>query len=521
MAFRQFGFSRFGAAGTGVRAAVGARVCARRLADAFVACAVLAVMACGVARAQDSVFVVARVPVQATADTATAAKDLAQSTGRRRALEILLRRLTPESDWRYLPASSVEAAGGGGSPVAGDTLAGNPIESGGGVKRPVRIGDSQLVGLEQSFEVYDEKSSSRIYRAFITYRFKPDAIRQLLKNAALPYSEAQTRTALILPVLQTDTGVYLWESNNPWMAAWKSRPLTHELTPFITPAGGLEDEATITARGALALDADAAEALAARYRVSQVIVAHARLRQANGEDRLQVRLMNAYSEAASSDALPVSDGEEFDREAASMTPGSRHTSDVYGYEAPRNGDFRAGAGEQIAAASGIGPSGNFPMLAERMIDETIANYASGWKDRTLIDHASDAVLTATAFFNGMADWAKIRAALVETPLVGAVQISALSPRGAELAVRVFGDPGRLTTSLENQGIVFWTETGERWFLATPDVASGLRGQRFLRTRGGRRMFGEVDETGTERADDPLAPAYGDMTPRPAAYRDDE
>ena len=27
----------------------------------------------------------------------------------------------------------------------------------------------------------------------------------------IPYSEAQTRTALVLPVLQTENGQYLWE----------------------------------------------------------------------------------------------------------------------------------------------------------------------------------------------------------------------------------------------------------------------------------------------------------------------
>ena len=53
--------------------------------------------------AGEDVFVVARVPVQARADSATAAKNAAQASGRRRAMDILLRRLTPEEDWIYLP----------------------------------------------------------------------------------------------------------------------------------------------------------------------------------------------------------------------------------------------------------------------------------------------------------------------------------------------------------------------------------------------------------------------------------
>ncbi|MEO1015620.1 MAG: DUF2066 domain-containing protein [Pseudomonadota bacterium] len=491
--------------------------------------AIIGLAFAGVASAEDSVFVVAKVPVQASADTATQAKDRAQDAGRRRALDILLRRLTPEAEWRYLPSLAASEPA--------PALADGEI---GGVKQPIEITGRELVALEQSFEVYEEKSSSRLYRAFITYRFKPNSVRRLLKDAALPYSEAQTRTALVLPVLQTDSGVYLWEANNPWMAAWKSRPYTHELTPFVAPAGDVEDEATITANGALSLDIDAAADMARRYGISQVVVAHARLRQSDGEDKLTVRLLNAYSEAASvagaSDAATLGEdlvgengGRAFDGglgDDQGVGQDLRHTSDIYGFGASPKGDFAAEVGDVIASATGGEASGNFPILAERLIEAAIANYASGWKEETLIDHASDAVLAATAFFDGLGDWARIRGALIDTPLVGAVQISGLSPRGAEMDIRVFGDPSRLTTALENQGIVFWTEMGERWFLATPEVASRVRGQRFLRQRDRRRRFGDIggdiggDVEGVDAGarDERLAPAYGDMSPTPAGYR---
>ncbi|MEM9899274.1 MAG: hypothetical protein AAF742_07845, partial [Pseudomonadota bacterium] len=180
------------------------------------------------ALAQGDVFVVARVPVQAVAETATTAKNQAQSYGRRRAIDILLRRLTPESDWALLPPVQPQAETlednrvnesdqPKGLPVLEQDLFALPG------KQPISLTPNELLSLEQSFEVYDEKSSSKTYRAYITYRFKPDSVRRLLKDAAIPYSEAQTQTALVLPVLRTNAGAYLWERNNPWMAAWKSR----------------------------------------------------------------------------------------------------------------------------------------------------------------------------------------------------------------------------------------------------------------------------------------------------------
>ena len=416
--------------------------------------------------ASDDVFVVPRVPVQASGDTATAAKENAQSAGRRQAIDILLRRLTPEEDWIYLPSVTAGAP----ATASGD----------GAGKSAISISPQQLVALESGFEVYGEKASSSTYRAYVTYRFKPDAVRRLLKDARLPYSEAQTRVALVLPVLQTDNGVYLWESNNPWMAAWKIRPYTHELTPMAAPLGDLEDSSTITARQALNLDGEKLTAIADRYNVSQVIVAHARLTQKDGANQLSVRLINALRESGKTQFA-----EEFGEDVAASADDVGGQIFAYGGD---DADFAAKVGEVLAQTFLSEPVGNFPSLAERSIEAAIAKYASGWKRRTLIDHSKEALLPVTAFFDRIEDWSKIRSALIATPLVGAVQVSSLSRRGAEMDVRVFGEPSRLQVAMENQGVVFWTETGDRWFLATPSVAGKYRGRRFLRSEQ-RGLFG--------------------------------
>ena len=448
----------------------------RVIVAALVFCATLSGAALA---AVDDVFIVARVPVQATGDSATSAKDAAQSAGRRRAMDMLLRRLTTEEDWKLLPSL---AAGRPAAEAAG--TAG---------KSPVSISPAGLEALESGFEVYDEKASSTTYRAYITYRFKPDAVRRLLKQSKIPYSEAQTRVALVLPVLQTDGGLYLWESNNPWMAAWKSRPYTHELTPMQAPLGDLEDTRSISPRQALDLDANALGVIAARYNVSQVIVAHARLVRKDADNQLTVRLLNAFREsgkAAASDLL----GDE----AVPETDGAENETFTYAIE---DEDFATKVGEVLAQTTLAEPVGNFPGLAERAIEAAIARYSSGWKAKTLIDHSKEAVLPVSAFFDRLEDWSKIRAALIATPLVGAVQVGALSRRGAEMNVRVFGDPAKVQVAMENQGVVFWTETGERWFLATPSVAGKYRGRRFLRS-GRSGLFG-ADGEALDNGDGPV------------------
>ncbi len=446
----------------------------------LMAAALLALVAqAGVAHAAgDDVFIVARLPVQASGESATAAKDAAQASGRRRAMDHLLRRLTPQEDWVYLPS------------LASGRPASAPANSAG--KTAVAITSSGLESLESGFEVYNEKASSTSYRASITYRFKPEGVRRLLKNSKIPYSEAQTRVALVLPVLQTDSGLYLWEGNNPWMAAWKGRSYTHELTPMTAPLGDLEDSRSISARQALDLNASALSVIAARYNVSQVVIAHARLVKRGSDNQLTVRLLNAYRESGKAAATAAA-SDVLGEEAGTENGEAQNETFTYAIE---DDDFATKVGEVLAQTTLTEATGNFPGLAERAIESTIARYASGWKAKTLIDHSKEALLPVSVFYDRLEDWSKIRAALIATPLVGAVQVGALSRRGAEMNVRIFGDPAKVQVAMENQGIVFWTETGERWFLATPAVAGKYRGRRFLRSER-RGIFGAEGEILTD------------------------
>ncbi len=434
----------------------------------------------------EDVFVVPRVAVQARADNATQAKAAAQRDGRRRAMDILLRRLTVEDDWPRLPTLATppdpESAT---SETTAPTLGFAETYDSYLAPETISLSDEMLEQLESGFEVYNEKSSSKTYRAFITYRFKPDQVRKLLKDAQIPYSEAQTRTALVVPVLQTGNGLYLWEENNPWMAAWKVRPYNNELTPLIAPLGDLEDSANVSARQAVAVDAEALSAMAARYSVPQVIVAHAFLQQRDGDDRLRVRFINGYVDGGGfSGGIDAGD--------LGVTDDFSVTDDATDIQLKQ-----AAVGEVIAEAWFSQASGNFPTLAERAIEETIAKYAKPWKERTLIDHTVAALLNVSAIYNSIGEWAQIRTALTATPLVSGVQVRSLSRGGAEMVIQAFGDPEKLVVAMDAQGLVLWSHDGDYWTIATP--AAAQRWQSIERRRG---IFGrnDIDE------ESPIQPA---------------
>ena len=442
----------------------------------------------GALAAGDDVFVVPRVTVQAQANSATAAKTIAQRVGRRKPMEILLRRLTIEDDWPYLPKvvspaedAAAEAAAAGAVSPQGPADAIDPYAY--RDRAVITLTDADLEDLESGFEVYNEKSSSQTYRAFITYRFKPASVRRLLRDSQIPYSEAQTRTALVLPVLETASGVYLWEDNNPWMAAWKVRPYNNELTPMTAPLGDLEDAATISGRQALALNAPALAAMADRYGVSQVIVAHAYLRQENGEHKLRVRLINGFRESGNIEAT----------DELTNVNGETGLSGGFGAveQGPSTNNYAlARVGETLAESYFNRSSGNFPALAEEAIEVVIAKHAKPWKESTLIDHTDTSLLEASAYFTSLTEWAKIRAALISTPLVGSVQVRSLSRTGAEMLIRAYGNPDKLIVAMESQGLALWTEDGESWLVATPSTAQQVRGQN--RRRNNRGRYGEYE-----------------------------
>lgn len=148
-------------------------------------------------------FSVRGVAVDASAESAAAARPLALAEGQRRAFAQLLRRLTLPEDYGRLPRPS-EA-------LLNDTVAG--------------------------FGIDEERTSATRYIARITVQFRPDGIRRLLQEARIPYSETTSRPVLVVPVWQTAEGVRIWEAGNPWREAWQRRPEGDSLVPLsIAPA---------------------------------------------------------------------------------------------------------------------------------------------------------------------------------------------------------------------------------------------------------------------------------------------
>ncbi len=229
---------------------------ARALATTMRLLALLVLVAgvSGQARAQgDDVFAARGVPVDATAETAAAARIRAVAEGQRRGLRIVFERLALAEDVAKLP----------------------------------RPNDRQIDALVQAFEVDKERTSAVRYLAELTVRFKPDEMRALLQQAGIRFAETASRPVVVLPVVQAPPvqsprpaaanappppAPVLWHEDNAWRRVWADQPGNLGLVPLIVPIGDLADAEAIDAAAALAGDPAKLAAIAQRYRAGEVIV---------------------------------------------------------------------------------------------------------------------------------------------------------------------------------------------------------------------------------------------------------
>lgn len=323
-------------------------------------------------------FTIDRVPVDATGRSAAEAREDALARGRAQALRQLLRRLSPSDYWSVLP----------------------------------RIDDLDSVALVAGIQISNEKTSTTRYLADVVYSFDPRRIREILRVNQIPFSEIQARKAVLLPVLETDDGLMLWEEDNVWAARWKERNLTNELVPLLSPLGDLEDIVGVSATDAISENWEVLGPFVARYGVGDAVLAKAVLR---GQGERQSLLMSAV----------------------------RLSSGTSEFGVPRE--------VEVLVRNRLGlPT---ERLVDFGIDQILLKLQEVWKGQTVIGSDSvERLLAATIRFEGMGEWLAIQDRLSGMPTVNGIKIEALSLTGAEVLLRYVGSPAQLRIAMAQRDL---------------------------------------------------------------------
>lgn len=324
--------------------------------------------------APNDVFTVSPVPVDVTAANASAARDQAIVDGERHGLRMLLERLTLAKDAARLP----------------------------------RVGAAQLNELVQGFEVANERRSSVRYLADLTVRYRPDGVRQLLRQAGISFAETPSKPLVVLPVLVGGNRAVLWDDPNPWRDAWASAKLPSGLVPLVRPLGELEDVTAIDAEAAVRGDDARLQAIAARYGDDDVLVTQ---------------------------ATPKSEG----------GPGVDVTTTRY---VPG----RPGSEQSWVTSIVANPGESDAEMMSRAVAQVMAQVEEAWKAANILDFSQSGTLVARVPAEGLQDWIAVRDRLSSIPAVRSSQLVALDRTGAQVEIHFVGDPSQLRLALAQRDL---------------------------------------------------------------------
>ena len=333
-----------------------------------------------------AVYTIPGIVVEATADTTDLARDLAFSDGQRQAAASLFQRL-------------------GVAPTQLD---------------PAALSDLDLAGLVQSFQIASERTTPGRYAADLTVRFRPEAVRSLLRSRGIVFSEtapaASSQLSVLLPVYRDADGTRLWDPTNAWHEAWLSNASLAEAVPLVVPFGDLRDVQAIDADRAIAGDSQALQTVNELYDADETVVAIA-----EPQSWTLAVTLTRYG----ADMLP--------RTAVFSVPGDPSDPTVL-RQAIEQSVARM-LEDRSAAAAG-------PALAPPSVPGTAPQTFAG-----------SATVTLRVPLASRDDWFRTRQGLSRVGLVSDVRLRSLTVREVLVELDYVGSPDDLRSALASQGLI--------------------------------------------------------------------
>ena len=182
-------------------------------------------------------YTIQGVNVEATANSATLARNKAIDEGEKEAFYKLLKKILPNE--RDIP----------------------------------EIKSKELKKLILSRQIKNEKFSSSSYRGTIDVKFSKQRVKEFLKSQRLNHVKSGNTPILIIPVFRTEEKLLLWEDNNLWRNAWSRA--SSNLFKIVMPNGDIDDITTANKYDIIRERTSSLENLALKYDVEDVIISEA------------------------------------------------------------------------------------------------------------------------------------------------------------------------------------------------------------------------------------------------------
>jgi len=350
--------------------------------------------------AQDSetggLFTVYGVEMDVTAATAAQARRIALDRARQRAFARLIEKIAAPDALDMLP------------PISSDIL-------------------EQFV---RAVQISNERSSSTRYLADIDVTFSPPAIRGLLSDAGVAFTESQGGAYLLLPLYRKGGQLRLLDEHS-WAQALEAAEIRNRLIRYRFPDDDIRARSVLSP---LRLDGASPATLAdiaRRFDVSDVLLADARPATDYATGRQAVVFRGLTGPEAGLDV---------------------------------RGRVIAGAGEDLASL--------LTRAAGRIFDAVDA----AWKERTLISDQRRQRIQVLAPVRHLDDWIALRGRLESVPVLRNAEITRIALPLSRFVIDYVGSMEQLRLGLEQARLVL-DDRGGRYILRPQEQAEAVAAEK--------------------------------------------
>ena len=146
------------------------------------------------------------------------------------------------------------------------------------------------------YSIENEKYKKEKYSALITVTFEKNKLEKFLENKNIEFFSKKGPKTLIIPIINFEQRLILWDDPNPWFDVWLRRPLDSNLNLFTLPTGEADDLITLSAQDAINLKYFKIKKLANKYEAEQAYILLVNVESKNEKLNLSIEVYDGFSQ---------------------------------------------------------------------------------------------------------------------------------------------------------------------------------------------------------------------------------
>ena len=146
------------------------------------------------------------------------------------------------------------------------------------------------------YSIENEKYKREKYTALITVTFEKDKLEKFLESKNIDFFSKKGPKTLIIPIMNFEQRLILWDDPNPWFDVWLGRPLDSNLNLFTLPDGEADDLITLSVQEAVNLKYFKIKKLANKYESEQAYVLLVNVESNNDKLNLSIEVYDGFTQ---------------------------------------------------------------------------------------------------------------------------------------------------------------------------------------------------------------------------------